>query len=357
MSQELSIAMQARVPVLLWGSPGTGKTSQINALSKTLNRHVECVIASIREPADFGGLPVLDDTGVYLHAPAWAHRLALAGDGILFIDEISTAAPATQAALLRVVLDRVVGDLVLPASTSVVAAANPPSEAAGGWDLSPPMANRFCHLHCTLDPQSWVDGMMSGFSITEITALPIEWENKIPESRSLIASFIKHRPYLLLQLPVADAARGMAWPSPRSWDMAARLLAACKAIQADDGIIATLLSGCVGDGPALEFLAWQKTLDLPDPETLLANAEQFKMPERGDQAFAVLAAVVSVVTHKLTEKRWKAAWTILARAAEQGGKDIAAVACKTLVTQRKGMPLPVKELQEFVPLLQKGGLL
>ena len=133
MSKELSIAIQAGTPVLLWGSPGTGKTSKINALSVELDRHVECVIASIREPADFGGLPVLEEAGVHLHAPAWAHRLAEAGNGILFIDEISTAAPATQAALLRVVLDRVVGDLPLPVTTAVVAAANPPAEAAGAY--------------------------------------------------------------------------------------------------------------------------------------------------------------------------------------------------------------------------------
>jgi MoxR-like ATPase len=41
-----------------------------------------------------------------------------------------------QAALLRVVLERTVGDLSLPADVAVVAAANPPEQAADGWDLS-----------------------------------------------------------------------------------------------------------------------------------------------------------------------------------------------------------------------------
>jgi integrase len=44
------------------------------------------------------------------------------------------------------VLERVVGDLELPDAVSVVAAANPPEMSAGGWDPSPPLANRFCHI-------------------------------------------------------------------------------------------------------------------------------------------------------------------------------------------------------------------
>jgi len=52
--------------------------------------------------------------GVRFAPPSWALRLAEAGHGLLFLDELSTAPPAVQAALLRVVLERAVGDLMLP---------------------------------------------------------------------------------------------------------------------------------------------------------------------------------------------------------------------------------------------------
>ena len=51
-------------------------------------------------------------------------------------------APAVRAALLRVVLERVVGDLELPNRAAIVAAANPPEQAAGGWDLSATISRR-----------------------------------------------------------------------------------------------------------------------------------------------------------------------------------------------------------------------
>jgi MoxR-like ATPase len=354
----MAIAIQTKVPVILWGAPGTGKTSAIQAMGDQMGLPVEVVIASIREPSDFSGLPVIKDDGVHLEPPAWAKRLAQAGKGILFLDEISTAPPAVQAALLRVVLDKVVGDQPLPAEVAIVAAANPPEQAAGGWELSAPLANRFCHLDWELNPTEWVNGMVSGFKNKPMPELPEDWQDKIPQAKAAIAAFIRHRPHLLLQMPNEDSLVGKAWPSPRSWDMAARLLAAAESVDVGEEAEATLLSGCVGTGPALEFLSWKKALDLPDPEDLLEHHDQFQVPLRGDQAFAVLTAVVVAAVNKLTEKRWIAAWQILAQAAEQGAKDIAAAAAKALVEARKpNLPLPQKEVREFIPLLKKGGLI
>lgn len=356
--ESLALAIQARVPVLLWGPPGVGKSSTVLAIGEALGLPVEVVIASIREPSDFSGLPVIDNGEVRFTPPAWARRLAQAGRGILFLDEISTAPPAVQAALLRVVLDRVVGDLVLPEGVAVVAAANPPEQAAGGWDLSPPLANRFCHIQWSLDPSSWVEGMLKGWPAPQVVRLPDGWEVGIPASRALVASFIRHRPHLLLQVPNSEGQAGRAWPSPRSWDMAARLLAACDAVQAGEDVVASLVCGCVGEGAGLEFLTWRRSLDLPDPEELLKNPSNFTLPTRGDQAFAVLTAVVAAAVSNLTADRWMAAWQILAKVAEAGAKDVAAAAAKTLAAARKpGLPLPQKELREFIPLLQKGGLL
>lgn len=112
--EALAVAVSAGVPVLLWGSPGTGKTSAVLALGEALEWPVETVIGSIREPSDFAGLPVVIDGSVRLSPPAWATRLSASGVGLLFLDELTTAPPAVQAAMLRVVLERVVGDARLP---------------------------------------------------------------------------------------------------------------------------------------------------------------------------------------------------------------------------------------------------
>jgi hypothetical protein len=95
--QALGVAVAARVPVLLWGAPGTGKTSAIRAMAQAMDLPCETVIASIREPSDFAGLPIVVGEQVRFAPPAWARRLADAGHGLLFLDELSTAPPAVQA--------------------------------------------------------------------------------------------------------------------------------------------------------------------------------------------------------------------------------------------------------------------
>lgn len=359
-TEALATAVAARVPVLLWGAPGTGKTSAIRAMAAGAGWPCETVIASIREPSDFAGLPVVDGAGgagaVTFAPPRWARRLAEAGGGLLFFDEVSTAPPAVQAALLRVVLERTVGDLALPDEVSVVAAANPPEQAADGWDLSAPLANRFCHLEWPASARAMADGFTSGWRTPAPPALPGEWRRRLPVARSWVAGFVIARPDLALDVPGDAAASGRAWPSPRTWEMTAVLLAACEVAGTGTAARSLLVRGAVGQGPGVELLTWLTEADLPDPEAVLADPGGFTLPERGDRAYAALTSVAAAVAAEPTVDRWAAGWVAFAKAAT-AAPDVAAVAARTLARCRPpGAPVP-PEAQAFAPLLRDAGLL
>ncbi len=354
--EALGIAVAAGVPVLLWGAPGTGKTSAITAMAEGMGWPCETVIAAIREPSDFAGLPIVANGEVQFAPPRWAQRLATQGRGVLFLDEISTAPPAVQAALLRVVLERVVGDLPLPDGVVVIAAANPPEQAADGWDLAAPLANRFCHLDWTVDAAAFTQGLVNGFETPTVPTLPENWEDDIPYTRGLIAAFIGVRPGLVCELP-SDAARaGRGWPSPRTWDMAARLWAAAGAAGASTEAETALLTGALGEGPGIELLMWQLEMDLPDPEDVLANPDAFEVPERHDRAHAVLSSVAAAVASKPTPERWLAGWKVVGKVGEHA-PDVGAVAARVLAGCRPpGVPAP-PEVKLFLPLLKDAGWL
>ena len=67
--EALSLAIAVRIPVLLWGPPGAGKSSAVTAMCESAGFPYEVVIASIREPSDFSGLPVVGEEGVTFAPP------------------------------------------------------------------------------------------------------------------------------------------------------------------------------------------------------------------------------------------------------------------------------------------------
>lgn len=349
-------AGRAGVAVLLWGKPGIGKSSLMQALADAEGIPMETVIASLREPADFAGLPVVQDTGVELAAPAWAVRLSCVDDGYLFLDELTTAPPAVQAAALRVVLDRVVGDLTLPRGVRIVAAANPPEQAADGWDLAAPMANRFLHIDHEPATDDWIDGMTTGFRVPA-SGRVLDYSPLLrAASRAQVASFIRTRPDLLHALPRDDAASGRAWPSHRTWTMTADVLAFLDPGDTPANLLAA--SGLVGEGAATEFIAWRSLNDLPDPADVLADPESVPWDTlEPSRAWATLTAVTAYATADGTKTGWTAAWAPLAVAANAGLQDVAAANARALLKSRPTGTRPPASARAFLAILTDAGLI
>jgi hypothetical protein len=94
-------------------------------------------------------------------------------------------------------------------------------------------------------------------------------------------------------------------------------------------------------------------MDLPDPETLLADPDGVELPERGDLRQAVLDGVVDAVRRRPDRSRWDAAWTLLARAARTGAPDLVVVPATTLATLRRedwDIPASIEHLAGVVAL-------
>ncbi len=359
--EALTLAVTADLPVLIWGEPGIGKTAALTQLAASLGLPLTTVIASVHEPSDFSGLPIVGDDpavhGVPMAPPQWAVELVRAGRGLLFLDELSTATPAVQAALLRVVLERRVGALQLPPEVRIVAAANPRASAADGWELSPPLANRFVHLHWVHDRDVVVRGLGGIWPRAELPRLVPE---RLPEAvafaRRAVCGFLQARPTLIHRLPTTETRRGGAWPSPRSWEAALTLLAFGTAAAVSREVLALLVRGAVGDGPGLELLAHLDRMELPDPESLLADPASADLPVRGDLRQAALEAVVAAVGARPERERWEAGWAVLVRALDTGAPDLLVAPATALAALRHDeweVPEAVERLTGVVGLSRR----
>ncbi|MFT4188902.1 MAG: AAA family ATPase [Aeromicrobium sp.] len=359
--QALGICVSARVPVLLWGNPGEGKTAAVESAAQT-GWLVETVIITHSEPSDFAGLPVIADGSVSLAPPAWATRLAEHdGPSIAFFDEFSTASPSLQAAALRPLTHYEVGSLRLPESVSFVAAANPSDVAAAGWELAAPTASRFVHLDWSMPYEVYAEGLVTGvWPAMPVHAEPDGYRAALDDERVLVSGFLRARESQLSVIPSNAEERGRAFPTPRTWDYAARLAAFARAVDADPEVRRLLVTGCVGASVAHEYLAWSDRQDLPDPEALLADPGCFDFEGlRADRVFVTLQAVLGAYSRQPSPERWAAAVDVCARAAEQAGVDPAVPVVRSLMRPevRPAGSLVPSSVTVFVPALALAGLL
>ena len=358
----IGICITARIPFLLWGAPGTGKTAVLESAALS-GWHVETLIVSHHEASDFAGLPVVGPDGtVTLAPPTWAQRLAdCDGPSLAFFDEWTTASPSVQAAALRPLTHNEVGSLQLPDTVSFGAAANPADVAAGGWELAPPTANRFCHLDWDLPIEVFTESIVTGvWPSLPVHAVPAVFHAEHARWQVLLAGYLRARQTQLSAIPKDAASRGRAFPTPRTWSYATKLAALASSLDMSKAVQKLLVYGCVGASSGHEFLIWADAQDLPDPELLLADPASTDFAGmRPDRMYVVLQAVLSAVMRNPKADRWEAAIDLCALAAKGGGLDAAVPVVRALVrpgARPAGANMP-SSIKAFAGPLALAGLL
>ena len=347
----ISKSVSTDCPVLLWGDPGVGKTARLAAFAAEAGYAFFPVVLSHYDPVEFHGVLSVDPETrrVRRAMPDWAGPEVFdpAVDSLIFLDELSTATPAQQAAALRLLSERELGGRKLSPRCRIVAAANPPECAAGGQDLSAPAANRFVHVRMSADvddfsshfPSMWA-GTGSGLEL-----LPAPSAEDLARARALVAAFVRRRPNLIHAMPADPVAVGGPWPSPRSWELCSRLIAG----ERDNERVLAAAAATVGEAAATEFAAFLRECELPDPESILADPESAPLPERGDILYAAVSAAAAAAISRPTRDRVRAVWVYLRRAAEAGHADVAAPVIRPLLQGTGSHFSPVSEPALLAP--------
>jgi DNA polymerase III delta prime subunit len=276
--------MSQKVPVMLWGPPGIGKSSLIHQISKELGCRVVDLRLAQLEPTDLRGVPMPNrETGrAEWYLPAFwptsatqettrkvtdadgkTHSVTVAvgdcldGPGVIFLDEIEKAPVSVKNASLQLVLDRMVGSYKLPNDWSIVCAGNREEDGCFSQPLGSALSNRMIHLDIESDVDAWGT-----------------WARDNDVSEDVIA-FLHFNPSLLYK-----QTEEHAFPTPRSWVLASSLIKNVKA-QRDQK---ELMTAAVGRGAASEFTVWNNVYRSVDPEKIL---EEGVMPsfEKSDQSY------------------------------------------------------------------------
>jgi len=215
------------------------------------------------EPTDLRGIPLYHkESG----KREWAQPLELPSEEmaaehpivVLFLDEMNVAAPAVQAAAYQLILNRRLGTYYLPKNVVIVAAGNRESDKGVSFRMPMPLANRFVHLEVRADYDSWN-----------------EWavQNRIHKDVVGYIGFAKND---LMDFNPRSSSRAFA--TPRSWSFVSEFL---YDEDATDSELSDLISGTVGDGLGIKFMAHRKVAgQMPNPTDILqGKVKELKVKE------------------------------------------------------------------------------
>lgn len=367
------------LPLRLVGAPGTAKSAIIKEVCESAGFTVITVLASLRDPTDFLGLPIPRPDGTVVYAPpAWAVEAAKAQHAVVFFDEINTAPPSVTAALLRVSLDRVVGDFVLPPTVRIMAAMNAVEDAAGGYDLPAPLANRFGALADWQGPRtdewcSWLlrHGQAEGKQKPNASSAEEEekrvlaaWPEAFARAAGIVTGFIRRNPGILHAKPASGSPEAScAWPSRRTWEMATLAMAASEIHHLSEEDTDRYVGAFVGAPAMRQLRTWLVNLDLPDPAHLLDGKVSFAHdPERLDRTMVVCSSCAALVAPTNAEKRddrAKTLWALIRK--HMDFADVVYPAVETLSRREvrlvRGFEDATKVLAAYRGIFQAAGML
>lgn len=276
---------------MLHGRPGVGKTEVVQTLANRIGAELYDLRLTTIEPQDLRGLPYFD------HAQAktvWYRPEDLPdtdAPAILFLDELTAAAPALQPTVYGLLQERRVGRHRLPDSVMVIAAGNRTEDGAIAYDMGTALSDRLVHMIVQANADDWLTHYAVPAGI-----------------HPSVAAFIRTRPDLLETTEDSLRRGQMIACTPRSWTRVSQIMHAIS----DRAIRQVMVAGTVGAAPAAEFAL------LADEITATVHIAALLDTPRPDRAALYprslhgLTALVFGLTGAVTQDTLSAAIEILA---------------------------------------------
>ena len=272
-------ALKIKRPIFLWGGPGIGKSEVVHQIAKNIEAKVIDIRLSLWEPTDIKGIPYFNskENNMVWAQPSELPTSALAKKHkniVLFLDEMNSAAPSVQAAAYQLILNRKVGTYTLPDNVLIVAAGNREADKGVVYRMPAPLANRFIHLEMKPEFDDW-----------------FEWavEHNIHKD---VVGYLTFSKKDLYDFDPKSPSRSFA--TPRSWSFVSELLSD----DLDENTVTDLVSGAVGEGLAVKFMAHRKVAsELPNPSEILEG----KITEMKSKEISAMYSLTVSLCYELKE--------------------------------------------------------
>lgn len=254
-------SIEVKRPVFIWGPPGIGKSDIVADIAYNQlpgNNLLIDLRLALMEPTDLRGYPYRNpetdqmewSPPVDLPSADLAAKYNLV---ILFLDELNSAPPSVQAAAYQLVLNRRIGQYVLPDNVVIVAAGNRENDRGVVYKMPAPLANRFRHVGMKVNFDDWLSWAIVNNLHADVQGYLSYFKDDLFDFNPKHAS--------------------TAWASPRTWTFTSEMLCNPGFDLAEEFEQRAEVAGAIGEGIASKFIEHRRvSARMPKPEEIMSGA-------------------------------------------------------------------------------------
>lgn len=220
------------------------KNPEIKVSSLELNKTAEIIEKSLNS-----FVVVIKDENGELTTGKILWTVTGLSEAILGLEEFNSAEPAVMAAAYQLILDRRIGEYLVPDGVMILALGNRDGDKGVTFKIPKPVANRFVHVEMVVDFPDWqlwaIKSMISSTVVGYLTKFPGDlFDEKFAEKPD-------HSFY-----------------TPRSWEFVSKIIDNADGAMAI--VIKTLICGAIGTVVGNKFISHRAFMaDMPDPLLIL----------------------------------------------------------------------------------------
>jgi hypothetical protein len=308
----LEIYYNTKEPLFIWGTFGIGKSYKVKAKSIELaakkgKQFVEWVKTTREEKqaifnnpekyfvlndvrlsefdvSDIKGLPIFNDNkrSIEFKSPLWALLMENPNsDGILLFDEVNLAPPIVVSSCYKIIYDRVINESKINNNWLIIGCGNKSDDRAHTHEVSPPLRDRGGEVELVLDNKEW-----------ESWAIQNGMRHEIIGFNAWKSSNLRH----------VDFEDEQKFTTPRGWERVNRLLKDIEITKKNYDKLKMVTGSAIGEGIAIEFIAYCKIKELVDLEGLIKDPSRIGK-ELKDQGVDVKYFVTTATADKYRDKK------------------------------------------------------
>jgi hypothetical protein len=264
-------------PIVVEGAPGLGKTQSIRYAATDVAKVGFIHIHGPTMPAEDFGVPVPVDGSLDFVLPLnkfpFVDSDVYGEFGVINIDEMAGMNNDQQKVIANMMQERELHGRKLKPGWMFVASGNRQEDRAGANRILSHLNDRYITVTYEMKTDDWIEWALTRGNVAPEVVAFLQWRSDL-----LAPTFDPNIP--------KNA-------TPRGW--AERVSPAIRTTP--KAALYEVIKGSVGEGPAVEFMAFNETfLSLPDPDLVFAKPDTFHVPDEAHILYALIGALIARVT-------------------------------------------------------------